>query len=203
VNRAPQQLRHRGRAVTREDYEWIAIEASPEVARVRCLPTTGTSGRVERGHVTLAVAPWSRDARPDPSVELLARIRLGLTQRLPAGLARGLHLVRAEYSVVTVHASVATMAPSDAAAVEEQLRARLDAYLHPLTGNAGRGWAFGEPVHLSAIARLVEETDGVDHADWLRLTLDGAYAGDVARPGPDALVSSGDHQLTLSIGGDR
>ncbi|MEJ6890791.1 hypothetical protein, partial [Bradyrhizobium diazoefficiens] len=75
--------------------------------------------------------------------------------------------------------------------------------LHPLTGNGGQGWAFGEPLHLSAIARLVEGTPGVDHATWLRMTLDGAHVGDAARPGPNALVSSGDHQLTLTIGGDR
>jgi predicted phage baseplate assembly protein len=70
VRRAPQRMRHRDRAVSREDYEWLAHEASPEVARARCLPVTGSSGQVSRGEVTLTIAPWSLDAQPTPSVEL-------------------------------------------------------------------------------------------------------------------------------------
>jgi hypothetical protein len=102
---------------------------------------------------------------------------------------------------VTVHAAVATLRAADPAAVDEQLRAALSAYLHPLTGGTGDGWGFGEPVYISAVARLLEAVPGVDHVAWLRLSLDGAQAGDVARPVAPALVSSGDHQLTLSLGG--
>ena len=35
--RGPQVIRHRYRAVTVEDYEWLALRASGNVARARCL----------------------------------------------------------------------------------------------------------------------------------------------------------------------
>ena len=201
--RAPQRMRHRGRAVSREDYEWLAYEASPEVARARCLPVTGSSGQVSRGEVTLTIAPWSLDQRPEPTVELLTRVRAALTAQLPAGLAPGLHLVAPMYSTVTVHATVATLRGVDPAAVDERMRTSLSTYLHPLTGGTGDGWGFGQPVYISAVAGLLEAVPGVDHVAWLRLSLDGAQAGDVARPAAATLVSSGDHQLTLSLGGNR
>ncbi|HEY5186812.1 MAG TPA: putative baseplate assembly protein [Actinomycetes bacterium] len=203
VHRSPQRLRHRDRAVSREDFEWLAYEATPEVARARCLPVTGSSGQVTRGQVTVTIAPWSLDARPAPSVELLSRVRAWLAARIPAGLAGGLHLVSPKYGKLTVRASIATSPDVDPAAVDERLRGQLAAYLHPLTGAKGAGWGFGEPVYLSAIASLVDQVTGVDHIVWIRLSLDGAEAGDVVRLPADALVSSGDHQLTLSLGGER
>src|SRR5574341_823747 len=43
--RGPQTLKHRDRAVTWEDFEWLVREASPKVAKVRCLPTRDPSLR--------------------------------------------------------------------------------------------------------------------------------------------------------------
>ena len=45
--RGPLLLRARSRAVTAEDYEALAREAAPEVARVRCMPA-GDGGRGRR-----------------------------------------------------------------------------------------------------------------------------------------------------------
>ena len=38
LEREPRKLRHRGRAVTLEDYEDLAKLASPDVARAKCVP---------------------------------------------------------------------------------------------------------------------------------------------------------------------
>src|SRR5262249_18399147 len=52
--RGTQQVRHAGRGVSAADIEWLARDASPAVARARCLPVTGPVGRVQRGWVTVA-----------------------------------------------------------------------------------------------------------------------------------------------------
>jgi hypothetical protein len=55
MRRAPEVLKNRDRAVTREDYEYLAREASTDVAIVRCLPPR----RHERAHADPAV--WKKD----------------------------------------------------------------------------------------------------------------------------------------------
>lgn len=198
--RAPQRFRHRDRAVSVEDYEWLAREATPEVARCRALATTGDSGRVLRGTVTLVIVPWSLDPTPQPDADLVSRVRRHIEQRLPAGIADGLRIVGSRYVLVSIKAEITPREPDDAAAVEARIRGLLDAWLHPLTGGPeGLGWDYGATIHLSTIARMIEAAEGVDYAAWIRIEADGAIVGDVVALPADALVASGGHQLTLKI----
>jgi hypothetical protein len=142
----------------------LAKEASAELAIVRCLQETGPDGPGQPGWVTMVVAPWSTDPQPTPSVELMREVRDYLAQRAPAAVANQVRVVVPGYVPVSVHAEVALKDPSRAAEVEEDLRDRLDKFLHPLTGGPrGEGWAFGEPVHLSHVANVIETTQWVDY----------------------------------------
>jgi hypothetical protein len=93
--------------------------------------------------------------------------------------------------------------PSTAAAVEARVRDTLNRFLHPLTGGPdGAGWAFGEPVHLSQIARVIEDTPGVDYATRIILACgDTLYDARVPVP-TNKLIAAGNHELTLRMGGD-
>src|SRR5207302_11296842 len=80
--RGPIVLRTRDRAVTMEDYEHLAREAAPEVARVRCV-TAG--GGADAGGVGILVVPAAgscggrlRFGQVVPTAEPLQRIHLGL-----------------------------------------------------------------------------------------------------------------------------
>jgi predicted phage baseplate assembly protein len=55
IERAPRSIRHNGRAVTVEDFEDVALLASPEVARARCIPLRN-----------LASDPLDRNVPVDP-----------------------------------------------------------------------------------------------------------------------------------------
>jgi len=78
------------------------------------------------------------------------------------------------------------------------LRERLGAFLHPLTGGSnGTGWDFGQPVYLSQIATLIEQTEGVDFVPLIQLIVDDGVAGDKVTIASGALVTQGDHQLKL------
>src|SRR5262249_20311642 len=72
--RGAQRIRHGGRGVSAEDMEWLADEATPEVARARCLSLTGPAGHAQRGWVTMIVVPFSPDPQPQPSAETKRRV---------------------------------------------------------------------------------------------------------------------------------
>ena len=84
--RAPRALRHGDRAVTVKDYEDLALLASTEVARAKCLPLTNLiSDDVKRpirnGTVSLIIVPHSTEAKSAPSVELIGRVQEFIARR--------------------------------------------------------------------------------------------------------------------------
>lgn len=199
--RATRRLRHRDRAVSAEDYEWLAREASPEVVRVRCLPAEGPAGRGERGRVRLILIPQSTEAMPAPSLALTESVLAYLRARASAGIGEGLQIDPPDYVRVGIRADIVPLLAEEAALVEARIRQQLAAYLHPLSGGPdGTGWDFGAPVDLSAVASLLETTAGVDYVSFLQLQADGAVYADQVPVGPDALVAAGDHQLKILPG---
>jgi uncharacterized phage protein gp47/JayE len=199
--RGPERLRNGGRSVAGDDYEWLAREASPEVALVRCLPTTGPDGHGEPGWVTVVVVPESRAARPEPSQELLRRVEAALARQVPAAISRQVIVIGPRYRAVSVVAEVVPADPSRATEVEEALAAALDTFLHPVDGGpGGSGWEFGQPVELSSIVQVVLATDGVAAAPHVSLVSETDAYGDAVPLAPDELPCAGKHLLKLELG---
>lgn len=199
-DRGSQQVRHRGRAVSREDYEWLALGASSEVARVRALPLEGAQGHGARGCVGIVLVPHAHDAQPVASPELRRTVLDALAARAPAGIAGGLRIVDASYVAVGVRAEVLPVNAQEAGRIEALVRLRLQQFLHPLTGGrTGHGWNFGEGVYLSDIAALIEDTPGVDAARFLQLMVGSAVFGDSVPVQPHQLVAAGDAQLMIVV----
>ncbi|BAO90264.1 putative baseplate assembly protein [Caballeronia cordobensis] len=199
-DRTAQQTRHRDRAVSMEDYEWLAMSATPEVARVRALPLESPDGRGARGYVGLVLVPASARAQPMPSLELKANVARYLSARMPAGIAGNLQLFPPVYVQVGVHAEVLPSDADEAGRVEARLRERLASFLHSLTGGReGRGWQFGQTVALSDLAALFEETPGVDAVRFLQMMVGQTVYGDTVPVGPDQLIAAGDSQLKLVV----
>ena len=144
-DRSAQWIRHRGRAVSFEDYEWLALSASSEVARARAMPLEGLWGRGARGFVGIVIVPHSSEPAPLPSPELTRTVLETLAERAPAGIAGGLRTIAPSYRSVGVRAEILPLRIDEAGRVEARVRTRLTAFLHPLTGGRdGRGWQFGE-----------------------------------------------------------
>ena len=200
--RGPQQLRHLDRAISVSDIEWLARTASPEVARARCLAVTGPAGHAQRGWITVIVIPDSTDSQPLPSPELQRRVAEFLRDRVSASVVKRLQVVEPIYIQVTVVVQIIPRVLGEAAAVETRVRKQLNQYLHPLTGGPnGSGWAFGEDLHLSTIAQVIEAIDGVDYAREIKLFVEGGDRGDVVEVPCNALICSGAHEIKLEIGG--
>lgn len=212
--RGPQGLKHRGRAIAAEDFEWLAREASQAIARTKCLPTFNR-GKYKTGWVTVIIVPDSKDARPLPSPQLRQRVEKYLLERASnvASFPKQIKVIPPAYVAIRVLADIYPLTIDLAPQVESDAISSLQRFLHPLTGGYGSvGWEFGRFPCLSDFYRLLEEIDGVDHVENLSLTLQattllGEFTGtpltvsedrpvDVIAP-PFALVYSGEHKITV------
>jgi predicted phage baseplate assembly protein len=193
IERGPRMLRHRGRAVVPGDFEDLAREASPEVARAMVVPTprAGPGGRV--GVIVLARG----GLRPTPSTELIDRVDQYLRRRSPATF--DLWVAGPGWLRVDVDAELVPVSLELATDVDNAVRGRLRAFLHPLTGGPdGDGWPLGRRVFRSDLQAIVEATTGVDHVRVLTPAEHVTAASPVAGA---FLVYSGEHRVRM-VGGD-
>lgn len=207
--RGPLLLRSRGRAVTAEDFEELAREVAPEVARVKCIPAQSPA---EAGGVRLLVIPHlagddvGRIQLPhlDPPAETLTRIR----DRLDACRLVGTRLLvlPPEYVGITVLVSAAARSQHDPDEVRTAVLRALYHYFHPLTGGTdGTGWPFGRSVQAPEIHAALARVPGLDMSEEIAVTLypanpaTGRREATVERVelGPTALVYSFDHQVRI------
>ena len=170
--RVPRRLRHGDRAVTAEDYEDLAVAASTEIARARCVPLRNLSNPdqpfpdPQLGQVSVIIVPRTTEPRPMPSRQLLDRVKGRLIER---GIATAqLSVVGPVYLRVSVVAWVVPCSAREAGIVERGVCDALDRFLHPLTGGADySGWAFGREPQMSDLYACIESVDGVDHVDHM------------------------------------
>jgi uncharacterized phage protein gp47/JayE len=199
VGRASARVRHRRRALAVDDYEWLAREASPAVARARCLRVTGGEGRAQPGSVSVVVVPHGKEPCPMPTLELRRRVVAHLAAHCPPGVATRVRAMAPRYVAVGVLAHVRLADQERIAMIESTLRQRLNDWMHPLTGNGGMGWPFGARVCVSQVAALIESTTGVQVALRVALRADGANTGDTLTLPADALPCAAAHEIVLSV----
>ncbi len=174
--RGPRSLRHRNKAVTLTDYEWLIQEASTKIARVKGLSVTNPQKQFKPGWVTMMVVPYSSDVKPLPSAELISEVSAYLSQKAPSCLTdqvplQQINLIPPNYLRVDVVAKVAVKSISDAKEVENLGFKKLMQFFHPLEGGAdGKGWEFGRDVYKSEIYETLEEIEKVDYIHEITLT---------------------------------
>lgn len=202
LERAPRALRHRHRAVSIEDYQDLALLASPEVARALCVPLHNLAidpdaSTSHPGVVSLIVVPGSSDAKPLPTLTLLDEVRSYLDERRIA--TADLVVVAPEYVRVDVKVEVALVSLEGAGGVANAVAQALAGFLHPLTGGLDQnGWDFGRQPHRSDLYALLEAVPGVDHLNDLQVSEIEERPGAIA--GGRFLVYSGEHDIRLTFG---
>ena len=182
--------------MTADDYEFLAAEASRDVAIVRCLeprvqaanPPTGQEGDPwtyagilrSPGNVNMIVVPDNGPgvARPTPTNELLLAVqayldtRRDLTVRLAVvGPAYLPIIVTADVKVwqTAIHSGLVAQA-SDVAA--DTLNKVLQ-YLHPTRGGPkATGWQVGQFVYISDLFRAIAPTEDIGYLATLTVRAD-------------------------------
>ena len=203
LTRAPRSLRHGGRAVALEDYEDLARAASPEVARAKTIPARQLrddplDSTLVPGAVSVIVVPQSTDAKPLPSVGLIANVQDYLQALVTPTVS--LAVIGPVYVRVDVTVEVALVSLDGANQVEDAVSETLRTFLHPLTGGRdGTGWNFGRQPYLSDLFAVISDVPGVDHIRHLSTSLVEEPAG--ALSSGRFLVYSGQHQIALTFVG--
>ncbi len=167
--RGPHSLKAKSRAVTAEDFEWLAIEASNSVARVCALPAQD-----REGEVSVVIVPKVAENHPDfldkpiPSTELLRKVRNHLADRKL--LSTVLNVQRPQYRELSVQVELIVLQAAGSDRVKREIERRVRMFLHPLRGGkGGKGWPFGRPVYRVDLYHVIEDVPGVDFVDRVRL----------------------------------
>ena len=192
IIRARKDLRERYRAVTSEDYEYVA-KATPglRVKRAKAIP--------EEGSVTVVVVPESTLDKPVPSDGFLMTVCLHLDKhRL---ITTGIHVKAPDYVKVSVNAEVKIRGRYESDKVRHRLEEALKTFLHPLTGGPeGEGWPFGRSVYKSELYELIDGVEGVDCVQKLNMMKEEySYDGEEINIPDSGLVYSGKHSISIIV----
>jgi hypothetical protein len=165
--RAPYTIKSRDRAVTAEDFEMLALRASTQLARAKCVPD-----RTNRGAVVLVVVPKADVGMEDvgrrlsPSNEVLRYIKRHLDERRLVGTM--LNVVKPRYRDLSVKVTLLRRTVGTSDRLRREIEQNMRRFLHPLAGGRDKkGWEFGRHVLKTELIHLAEEVPGVEGVDAL------------------------------------
>lgn len=161
--RATLALKSKDRAVTPEDFEYLATQApGANVKRAFALalyhPNFPT-GPIP-GVVTVIVVPNSPDPNPTPNQTTLKAVCAYLDKhRL---LTSEVYVVGPVYRKIKIQAQLVVLPSFDLATVKNTVQANLKTFFDPLLGGTdGTGWPFGGQVYYSDVYRIIIQTPGI------------------------------------------
>jgi hypothetical protein len=185
-----------------EDYEDLAMLASPAVARAKCVPLHNLTDApfdtkpIQAGVVSVIIVPRSTEPKPLPGLELIGKVHDYLeTNGSPTA---SVYVVGPLYVCVEVAAEIALISLEGASVVEQTVYEKLAGFLHPLFGGLdGSGWDFGRAPYKSDLYALIESVSGVDHVR--SLTVDEIEDHPGVKDTGRFLVFSGTHKISLVL----
>jgi predicted phage baseplate assembly protein len=204
--RGPILLRTRGRAVTTEDYEQLAREAAPEVARVRAVASSDAG---EAGTVRVLIVPSTTDDNGRLPFEQLVPnedTMQKISARLDETRVIGVRVVVEPpvYRAMTIVARLKARPRTNPTRLQEAGLAALYRYFHPISGGPdGSGWPFGRPVQVGEVYAVLQSVRGIELVEDVRVfaadPITGQRGDATNRLDLDAnaLVFSYEHQLRV------
>jgi predicted phage baseplate assembly protein len=170
--RVPGYLRTLNRAVTAQDFEYLAEEAAPgQVGRVFCLQPPLTS----RGEINILVIPSVTRLQSfisPESLHLSNELRERITQYLDERrlLSTRLQVMEPSYQWVETDVRLRVSRHQDPEKVRQAVEKKLFEFINPVIGGAdGKGWQFGRDLYLSDIMAILLTVPGVDFIRAVRL----------------------------------
>jgi len=204
--RGPITMRSRGRAVTAEDFEYLAREVAPELARVRAVAVADAA---EAGSVRVLVVPAAeavagrlRFDQLVPSEETLARVAARLDETRVIGTR--VIVEPPVYRGITIVARLRPRPRVTPSRLQEAALEALYGYFNPITGGPeGGGWPFGRPIQVGEVYAVLQRIRGTELVEDVRLFGADPITGQRGQATqrldlePNALVFSYEHQLLV------
>jgi predicted phage baseplate assembly protein len=206
--RSALQIRTRYRAVTAEDYEFLASEATPRVARALRVVD-------DEPGVTLRILPRVDPADRRLSFEELTPDELLLEEihryldarKLPGTPVR---LLPMRFRAISVVVNLEVSPRADTQRIERHVRQQLYTYLNPMIGGSpgavGSGWPPGRSLNQGELYAIMHAFDAVEAVKILRLYEMNLATGEQGSKAagrqvliePDEVVVSGDHVVRVA-----
>ena len=176
--RGPQMFRTRNRAVTESDFEFLALESSPSVARAKCVQPRESgdgSGGPPPGVVMIQLIPHVsvKEGRIPPEQLDLSRaakeeVQAYLDDRRM--LCTMLVISAPTYHWVSVEARVKAKSKVDPGELRVTVENELYRFLNPLTGGPeGKGWPFGRDLIISEVYSCIQHVEGVEYVETAQI----------------------------------
>jgi predicted phage baseplate assembly protein len=209
--RAPQILRTNTRAVTNKDFECMALEGSPRLARAKCIsPGDSTDEQSPPpGVVRLLLVPSVLDSDryiPVEELELPRSVREQVQSYLDERrlLATRLEITTPEYIPVAAAVQIRARRGSIHEQVVANVERKLYQYINPVCGGAdGKGWPFGRSLSASEIFAALQGIADVDYIEEVSIFPVDPATGErqeattrIVTP-PHGLICSHKHEVTV------
>jgi predicted phage baseplate assembly protein len=205
-DRGPVLLRTGNRAVTTEDYEVLAREAAPEIARVRAV---AAGDGADAGSVRVLIVPAAaadgarlRFEQLVPTDESVQSIASYLDERRMIGARVAVE--PPSYQGVTIVARIRARPRTEPTRLQQAALEALYAYFNPITGGSdGKGWDFGRPVHAGEVYSVLQGLRGTELVEEAKLYAADPTTGERGKAterievGKHALIFSYEHRVRV------
>lgn len=209
IIRGPKLFTHLNRAVIAEDFEWLARQAHPNVAKVKCLPNVNVKLEKQPGAITIVVLPNSGIGDGAHFQELKRKIENSLITKAASNIAfpGRIQVMEPALLEIGVQVTVWVKHMDDVVPVEREIIHKLNQFLHTLTGNTdGQGWEIGQIVHHSMFYALLKSVGPVVHIPQLSLDVYKMENGERMEWNPEkiselphSIVVAGEHHITVEL----
>jgi predicted phage baseplate assembly protein len=172
--RVPQILRTNTRAVTNEDFEYLAVQASSKIARAKSISPGNNTANLQPGTVRVLLIPTVPECEryiPAEQLEITRKVKEEvngyLDERRLLGTRLEIASPRYVYVAVEVHVRIRRGYRQQATTDVEK---RLYQYINPICGGAeGNGWPFGRSLNTSEINACLQGIPNVDYIEEVKI----------------------------------
>ncbi len=205
----PKLLRARSRAVTIDDFEFLAMQATPEVARARCIPPSPDQVSAGNAVSRVLIVPASSHKEtviPPGELRLSTRAQTEVAQYLDARrlITSSIKVEPPVYRFVSVEVDARRRKNIKADELRETVERHLYRLINPVHGGPdGKGWPWERNLFQSEVTALVQGVDGVEYVEAVRFFVADpetgartAVQGTVTCP-PNGLLASFRHVVVV------
>lgn len=199
VVRGPHTIKNRHHAVTADDFEWFAKEASPEVIKAKAILDYA-------GKIHIIILAGKKGEYTAPRKDLMDSVDRYVRDRALFNIRDKINVLWPDYKKINTDITFKPLLLNESPIIIEKIRLRLRSFFDPVCGGKhGNGFDFGEKIFISEIAAAIEDIEGVDYVEEiiLKKIADGKVIGEVSDGGwlsmeNNALPFAGDAKVRIS-----